>query len=90
MAGTHMVDLETGVPMLIQGYLRSISATSFVEFACATMAAEAWVKMLYFARFALSAAISTSSIRPIAARMLVSIDDNASAEKLSLVIPPPT
>ena len=84
-----MVDLETGVPLLIQSYLKSISATSFVELACATMAAAAWVNMLNLARLALSAAISTSSIRPIAARMLVSIDDKASAEKLSRVIPPP-
>ena len=52
------------------------------------MAAELGVNMLNFARFALSSAISTSSILPIAARMLVSIDDRRH-ENVNRVIPPP-
>ena len=70
-------------------YRRSIRATSLVVLACATMAAAAWVSMLYFARFALSAAMSTSSILPSAARMFVSWDASESAEKLSLDMLPP-
>ena len=60
-----------------------------VVLAWATMAAAAWVSMLYLARFALSSAMSTSSILPTAARMFVSCTDKESAEKVSLDMLPP-
>ena len=64
-------------------------ATWLVEFACATMAADACIKMEYLAKLADSSAISTSSIRPSAERMLVSCDFILSAANASRDIPAP-
>ena len=64
-------------------------ATSGVELAWATMAAEAWTRMLYFAKRVLSAAMSTSTIRPKAASMLDDCLVTLSDAKLSLDMVPP-
>ena len=53
------------------------------------MAAAAWVRMLYFARFELSNAISTSSILPTAARIFAVYEAIESAAKFNLDIEPP-
>ena len=52
-------------------YLSKIKARSVVEFAWAIMAAAPCESTLYFAKLVLSSAISTSTIRPRAARILV-------------------
>ena len=62
---------------------------SVVELAWASMAADACVKTLYFAIFVLSSAISTSTIRPRAAFMLLFICEIISSEYESLDIVPP-
>ena len=54
------------------GYLRSMRAMSALEFAWASIEAEAWTSTLYLAIRVLSAAMSTSTIRPLAAIRLVS------------------
>ena len=71
-------------------YRRSIRATSLVLLAWVSMDAAACVRMLYLDKFELSSAMSTSSIRPRAARILVCCTDKVSAAKLSLDICPPT
>ena len=62
---------------------------SVVELACASMAAEAWVNTLYLAILVLSSAISTSTIRPSAAFILLFIWEIISSEYESLDMVPP-
>ena len=59
------------VSVLNLRYLSRIKAKSVVEFAWAIIAAAPCESTLYFAKLVLSSAISTSTIRPRAARILV-------------------
>ena len=62
---------NVGLPDTFKIYLSSISAKSVFEFACARIDADACDSTEYFAKFVVSSAISTSTIRPRAARILV-------------------
>ena len=70
-------------------YLISIRATSPVVFACASIEADACTKTLYFANLVLSEAISTSTMRPLAASIFVLVVDMLSDANRSLDIDAP-
>ena len=57
-----MFEINDHFVSLVSDHRSNISETSFIEFACATIAAEACVKTVYFAMRALSSATSTSII----------------------------
>ena len=57
--------------------------------ACASMDADAWTNTLYLAKRVLSAATSTSMIRPLAASILVLVVDILSEANRSLDIDAP-
>ena len=66
-----------------------MSAVCGATFACASMDADAWTSMLYFAKRVLSAAMSVSTIRPFAASKLVCVRLACSNEKFSRDVLPP-
>ena len=59
------------------------------EFACAIIEADAWASILYFAKFVLSEAMSTSTILPFAAVKFLACKVTLSDAYCNLDIVPP-